>query len=757
MTFQSDVLEALSVVLMLAIGGAALRRSRIARSRHGLYAAVTGFWLTAWGALVFSALLLTLRDSHAGLALAAPAPRAVFSWALFGGAWLLARERLPGWIVPTGFALGGLGVAVSFAEAPGLARAVWLLVEVPPLLASGVLLALAPVPPSPWSRALPPLLLGMAAVLAAPHLVAAWRPDSVPVRVLAWLVAPLLFAAQLRTLADANRERLRRERDVLERRFAERTEELAAANRSLRREVDRHRATEEALRSSEERHRIVSEVSSDFSFEMHITAERGVETEWVSGSFERITGRPPEALEGWGFVSLLAPEQQEETRALVAGVRGIGRTMETEHEIERPDGDRRLLNIRVVSIEEAGGGLRVVGGARDVTEARRAEEARRELEMQVQDAQRLESLGVLTGGIAHDFNNLLAVVLGNLRLAVGEIEPDSVVAQRLQKARAAGEVAARLTEQMLAYSGKASLTLAPTNLSRIATEMADLLRASLPETASLEFDVAPEVLVTGDETRLRQVLLNLVANAGEALPAGRGHVEVRIRALENEGADARGTWWGDLPTGPSVLLEVSDDGSGMDADLQRRIFDPFFSTKFSGRGLGLASVLGIVRSHGGAIRVESKPERGTVLSVRLQGAESAERADAAAVGDGEAGAGHVLVIDDDEGVLELAAEFLARTGHTAVTALGGREGVECFRSDADGFDVVLLDLGMPDLDGGEVFAQLRRIDPDVRVVLTTGYREEHAAERFEALGVGAFLGKPYSPEELARAIATARA
>jgi len=749
------VLDVALLVLLLAGLWIALQRSRAIDQRYGPHAAATGLWLLGWTLLVLSGLILTTRDAFPSLSHSGPLLRAGFAWSMLAGAWYVSGARLPSWIVPVGASLGFLGAGLSALGWSEVARWVGLASEVPPLLFAAARLGRGPAPLTLWSRSLSPLFVAMAGVMAAPTLVSGWRPDSPPVLALALVFAPALFAAQLRSAADANRERLRRERDVLEGRFSARTDELAAANRSLRREIERHELTDEALRESEQRHRVVAELSSDFTFDLDVSSDRGVEIRWVSGSFERITGRPPETLEGWGFVSLLAPTRQAETRTMVEGIRGVARTMETEHEIETPAGERRLLNIRVVSMEEAGGGLRVVGGARDVTEERRAQQLRSDLEHQLQDSQRLESLGVLTGGIAHDFNNLLSVILGNLRLALEDTPESSPAHVRLEKVRAAGEYAAELTEQMLAYSGKASITRVPTDLGLLAQEMEALLAAALPEGARLELEVGPACVVDGDATRLRQVLLNLVANGGESLSGGRGRVAVRIACDEGASDDPRG-WFGDVPEAPSVILEVSDDGCGMDAELQRRIFDPFFTTKFSGRGLGLASVLGIARSHGGAIRVDSKPEQGSSLLVRLP-RSSGTPAELTPVVRAESGCGHVLLIDDDESVVELAAEFLVRSGHTVETAIGGYAGVERFRAGQEEIDVVVLDLGMPDLDGGEVFEELRRIRPDVRVVLSTGYREEQAFRRFEASGVAAFLGKPYEPEQLIDAVARARA
>jgi PAS domain S-box-containing protein len=747
------LLEAALFTLLLATLALAVGRLGRVRALYGAYAVATNLWLAAWIVLVLSGLLAASAATLPNLAVAVPFLRTLFAWGTLAGAWVVATSHVPAWVLPAGILLGSVGSGLELAGAAGTGHLTSLFLDVPPLVGAGLLLRRRPGPLTLRARALGPLHLAMAALVAVAS-VLGHEPDSAAVLAVALVVAPALFLAQFGTVADLRRSRTRREREELERSFTARTEELAALNRSLRQEVERHQATEKALRKSEKRHRLVSEMGSDFIFEMRVNRDRGLEPEWVSGAFERITGHPSEALQGWAFVSLLAPEQQDETRSLVAGFEGRGSTRVFEREIQTPAGQKRLLKIQVVSIREDGGDLRVVGGASDVTEPRRAARERESLEQQLQDVQRLESLGVLTGGIAHDFNNLLAVILGNLRLALEEIPEDSAARGRLGRARSAGEHAARLTEQMLAYSGKASVSLAPTDLSELVRETEDLLHAALAAPARLEFELAPDAVVEGDATRLRQVLLNLVANAGESLAGGRGTVTVRTWAEEASPEDCLG-WLGEAPDGRCVFLEVADDGCGMPPNLRRRIFDPFFTTRFSGRGLGLASVLGIAKAHGGAIRVESKVGQGTSLRVRMPAARRALAAEPPRDG-ALRGTGCVLVIDDDEAVLELAEAFLERSGHSVITALGGRVGVELFRERPDQFDAVLLDLGMPDLDGEQVFAELRSIRPDVPVVLATGYTEEHAAERFAASGVAGFLGKPYEAEELVEAIARAR-
>jgi nitrogen-specific signal transduction histidine kinase/CheY-like chemotaxis protein len=392
-----------------------------------------------------------------------------------------------------------------------------------------------------------------------------------------------------------------------------------------------------------------------------------------------------------------------------------------------------------------------VGAARDITEERRADEERRKLELHMLEAQRLESLALLTGGVAHDFNNLLVVILGNSRMALAEAAPDTPLATRLARVCAAAEHGARLTEQMLAYSGKSALALKPIELSYLVEETADLLRASVAERCRLELDLAPRAPVEGDSTQLQQVLMNLVANASEALDGVSGTVCVRTGRTQQDALDLAGAaGTEDAAPGAYAFLEVSDDGRGMDAATRARVFEPFFTTKFSGRGLGLAAVLGIVRAHRGVIRVQSAAGAGTRICVLLPEAPGAasSRAVAPARSKPLRHRGTVLIVDDQDFVIEVAQAFLERAGHRVVTAVGGRAGIECFRDRGHEIDAVLLDLAMPDADGEAVLLEMQRLRPDVRVIIATGYSVGYAADRIRAHGVAGFVRKPYEPEEI---------
>jgi signal transduction histidine kinase/CheY-like chemotaxis protein len=396
-----------------------------------------------------------------------------------------------------------------------------------------------------------------------------------------------------------------------------------------------------------------------------------------------------------------------------------------------------------------GGELRVVSIARDVTDERIAEAEQLRLQAHMQEVQRLESLGVLAGGIAHDFNNLLAVVLGNASLLEAGAGSPAEAAERLRRIQAAARHAEALTDQMLTYAGRSVAALAPLSLSALVRDTEDLLLAAISKKCRLRLELAEDLPpVQGDPTRLRQVLMNLVTNAAEAQGEGGGEVRVRTRLAALEAGSLAGAYGAaERRPGPWVLLEVADDGPGI-ADAQRpRIFEPFFSTKGVGRGLGLAAVLGIASAHRGLVQVESAPGRGTTFRLLLPPGEQVRSEAPAGAPTAELAApeGLVLVVDDDEAVRETAQALLEHAGFRVEAVAGGREAITRVR--AGGVDAVLLDLVMPDLAGGEVLRVLAAEQPELPVVVASGYRRELV--QLEGEGAFGFVQKPFDPERLA--------
>jgi signal transduction histidine kinase/CheY-like chemotaxis protein len=393
--------------------------------------------------------------------------------------------------------------------------------------------------------------------------------------------------------------------------------------------------------------------------------------------------------------------------------------------------------------------------AATVRERDEAERERQRMEAGIIQSQRLESLRVMAGGVAHDFNNLLTSIIGNANVLADALPRDSETWDAAEQIEKAGQHAAGLVKQMLAFCGKGDFATEPLNLSNLVGDSVDLLRASVSKTAEVRCELAEELPpIEGDPTQVRQVLVNLVVNASEAIGNVAGVIRISTRRLDLLAGEFDSTALDEpLPPGAYVCLEVSDTGRGMSAKTQAKLFEPFFSTKFAGRGLGMAAVLGIVRGHRGSIAVRSRQAQGTKIETLFPVARRAALApDQPGVAADWRGRGAVLVVDDEESVRNVAKAILRRAGLQVVTVAGGREALAVLRraqTHDEKVGAVLLDLVMPQMGGKEVLEQLRTFAPALPVILSSGYAEEsEAAARMAALGPTTFLPKPYRPSDL---------
>lgn len=403
------------------------------------------------------------------------------------------------------------------------------------------------------------------------------------------------------------------------------------------------------------------------------------------------------------------------------------------------------------------GGQKMIGGVTiDITERKRGEEERRKLENRMQQAQKLESLGVMAGGIAHDFNNILMAILGNIELALMETPAVPAVRSCLSEAAKASRRAADLCRQMLAYAGKAGFVVELLDLNRLLQDMVHLIEISISKSAVLQWNLAENLPpVSADSTQLRQIVMNLVINASEAIGSKVGVITLSTGAQYCTRTELASQWLNDdLPEGCYAFFEVADSGKGMDAETLSKIFDPFFTTKFTGRGLGLAAVLGIVRGHHGAIQVRSTVDAGSSFRVLLPAAGGPVRPTSVSSKSvlPWRGSGTVLLVDDEASVRETVQRMLERFGFAVLTAAHGLEALDIFRAQPDRISLVLLDLNMPQLDGEGTLRELRKIRPEVRVVLSSGYDARDLASRFSGEGLVGFIQKPYAPENLSAAL-----
>jgi PAS domain S-box-containing protein len=399
----------------------------------------------------------------------------------------------------------------------------------------------------------------------------------------------------------------------------------------------------------------------------------------------------------------------------------------------------------------------ILGIARDVTERKRAEDDRRRLETQMQQSQKSESLGVLAGGVAHDFNNLLQAILSNADVALASLPSESPARQSLHRIEVAAQRAAELTNLMLAYAGKGKFRIEPLDLSQLTLEMVQLLGSSISKKADLQARCAsPLPAVEGDASQLRQVVMNLITNASEALGERGGVIRVTTGLIHTAAENLEAaTPIRNLPEGDYVFLEVADNGCGLAADVRDRIFEPFFSTKSPGRGLGLAAVSGIIQSHRGGILLESEPDAGTTIRVLLPACNRAAMVSGAAsrTPTPQSNAGRtILVVDDEAFVRDVTRALLEGAGYTVLAVTGGLEALELCGTATQPIDAVLLDLTMPDMDGSETFRELQRMRPRLPVLLTSGYMEEEATSQFQASGLAGFIQKPYRAAQLLEAL-----
>ncbi len=377
--------------------------------------------------------------------------------------------------------------------------------------------------------------------------------------------------------------------------------------------------------------------------------------------------------------------------------------------------------------------------------------ARKEIETQMQQRQKLESLGVLAGGIAHDFNNLLTGIIGNASLVLGEMGPDHPLYRHVRDVIEAGQQAATLTRQLLAYAGKGQFYIREVDIAPLVREVVGMVRSSVPGSVRIAVDL-PEHLppVSADSGQLQQLFLNMILNAAEAIDGRRGTVWISARTIDSNALPASRLSANGLLPGRYLSVEVKDDGCGMDEATSLRIFDPFFTTKFTGRGLGLAAARGIVEAHHGSIEVTSAPGKGSTFTVLLPAAPPGKHRDTEP--EDLSGSGVVLVVDDEEVVRRTAAAALRRYGYLVLSASDGPSAIDIVRESGSRLCAVLLDLAMPGMDGVETLDHIKAIAPEVPVLLSSGFGEIEATHRLAGAELAGFLQKPYTAAQLAREV-----
>ncbi len=463
---------------------------------------------------------------------------------------------------------------------------------------------------------------------------------------------------------------------------------------------------------------------------------------------------PRDGVASFNLAAIVHPDDSAAVTKEVNRSRETGEALIIEFRGHPREGETRLYasHGRVFQ-DEKGRSIRLVGVTWDITERRRIQDEREQLKTRIQEGQKLESLGILAGGIAHDFNNILTTILGNASLTRLVLSETSPAVEHIAQIEEASRRATDLCRQMLAYAGKGRFVLQRANLNQLIEDTTHLLQVSISKKAVLRFHLDRNLpTIIADNTQIRQVLMNLVINASDAIGERSGVISISTGVVRADRTYLDRTFQApDIPTGDYVFLEVSDTGSGMSPETQARIFEPFFTSKFTGRGLGLAAVSGIVHGHKGALKVYSEPGKGSSFKFLLP----------VASGDSDAltpqphanqqplvATGTILVVDDEETIQAVACRMLELLGFRVVIACDGRQALTVYTENRSEIVGVLMDLTMPHLDGEETFRELRRIEPNVRVLLMSGYNEQDAIARFVGKGLAGFIQKPFNIEDL---------
>jgi len=482
----------------------------------------------------------------------------------------------------------------------------------------------------------------------------------------------------------------------------------------------------------------------------------------VNETFSEITGRSQEEMTTIDWMSITHPDDvQEDADNMALLNAGTISGFNIQKRYIRPDETIVWINMSIASLEtNPDESPRHLCMIEDITKRVEFEANRKDMEEKMQQAQKLESLGVLAGGIAHDFNNLLMIILGNADMVLTNLGPHAPAREGVERIANTAHRAAELSKQMLSYSGQGHFIIEPIDLNFLIQEMTHLLNVSVSKSVVLKYHFGSDLPpILGDSTQILQVVMNLIINSSEAIGEKDGVISVTtgmrmcdsnyLNRIENQAGAGLVT---PLEEGMYVYLEVADTGCGMTKETQAKIFDPFFTTKFTGRGLGLAALLGIVRGHKGMIRVHSKVEEGTTIEVLLPAADPILSEDSTSeIEKSDAdwkGSGLVLLADDEETVRVITKQYLEYLGFDVLTAADGLEAVNLFREHSDKIACVLLDMTMPHMDGKEAFQKIREIKNDAAVILCSGYSEVHSRQHLDGDGLAGFLQKPYLSAEL---------
>jgi len=513
--------------------------------------------------------------------------------------------------------------------------------------------------------------------------------------------------------------------------------------------VNKRKAADDALRESQEKYRTILESIEEGCFETDIDGN----LTFFSNPFLKTLGYSRDELRGRNTSRYTSPDTAEKMNRITERLNETGKPENVaDYDVIRKDGSNVSLELSVSLLKDQDGlpmGYR--GILRDVSERKKTEEEKHKLETQLQQAQKMESIGTLAGGIAHDFNNILMGIQGNASLMLLKIDSEHPNHEKIKNIEKYVQNGTALTKQLLGFARRGKYLLKATDLNEIIDKSSSLFARTKKE-IRIHTDLYEDLWTAEvDRGQIDQVLLNLYVNAWQAMSNG-GDLYLQT---ENVILDRSYVKPYTVEPGRYAKISVSDTGVGIDKETQERIFEPFFTTKEMGRGtgLGLASVYGIIKSHGGYINVYSEKERGTVFTIYLPASAKEVLIDE----EGSPamlikGTGTILLIDDEKMILEVGLELLEELGYTVLSAMSGQEAIDVFQKDQDNIDLVIMDMIMPGMGGGETFDRLKEINPEVKVLLSSGYSINGQATKIIRRGCDGFIQKPFNMNQLAEKI-----
>ena len=517
-------------------------------------------------------------------------------------------------------------------------------------------------------------------------------------------------------------------------------------------DISERKEAEKRLRDSEARFRKLFECHS--AVKLVLEAETGnildandAAARFYGWSIEELKHMHPQQI-----IAQLTGEVQADTGKTMAAEPAVG-----EFRHRRADGSIRDVEVFSNAIEIAGKSL-LYSIVHDITDRKLAEKNILEMERKLLQTEKLESLGILAGGIAHDFNNILSIILGHCNLMDEDIDARLDVKTHVNLIEKAANRAADLCWQMLTYSGNTAMIQTLVNLRSIVAETVKLLQPSIKESVAIELDLFKDTQeIIGDSAQIQQVLMNLVINAAEAIGDRNGVITIALkeRTIEKERVtDFLGNM---IPFGSYACLTVSDTGSGMDGTTQKRLFEPFYTTKFNGRGLGMSPVLGIIKSHGGALQLSTQPGVGTTFSVyfpifsvssRVESVSTIKVSPAVGLLRSLKGSGTILLVDNQDSQRTIGSALLKAMGFSTMIAMNSNEALEIYGEHGDGIDLILLGLTAPETAGIDAYRLLRKISPTLPIVIGSCYSGENLTQDFTQDPFSAAVRKPYKPDEL---------